>query len=155
MYFLNSSQSISIVKLFLSVYFYSEIFPIYFYCKNTFQWIITVKPFTIVNHTSPFKPLILLLAFHIALIPFRKVYIQPSPTPSINSRANWLFNLSMVTSLIEEKLSSNLLNSVRNFLSCVTSCSCGGVGKHTHTHTHTHTHIYIYIYMCVCVCVCV
>ena len=51
-----------------------------------------------------------LLAFHIALIPLEKVYIQFSSL-SLCVEQIWLFNLGMATDWEERKQNSNLLNS--------------------------------------------
>ena len=79
---------------------------------------------------TKFKSWMRLIAFHMALIPLGKVWIQLfSLQLWANSRADWLFKLGMGTGLGEEKLISNPSTLLKNW-PCVTSCSYRGVGKY-------------------------
>ena len=111
-----------------------------------------------------FKSWTRLIAFHIALIPLGKVWIQLW----VNSRADWFFSLGEATSLGEGKLWIQTCSTPLKNRPCVISCPSGGVGKYDmikeihwwvrpyfSSSAYIYIYIYIYIYVCVCVCVCV
>ena len=78
-----------------------------------------------------FKSWTRLIAFHIALIPLGKEWIQIfSLHLWVNSRADWVLQPCWGNySRRRKTLNSNLLNSAKNW-PCVISCSSGGVGKY-------------------------
>ena len=130
---------ISLIYIYIYIYIYieRERCP-WGYCYRCRKW----------TRWHEFKSWMKLMAFHIALILFRKVWIQLfSFQLYLDSRVDWvLLHCIGNQSWGRKSLNSNLSNSALK-TDLISPPACRGVGKYKHTHTHTHIYIYILVFI--------